>query len=59
MKGIRILAVTHEMGFARGVANRIIFMDYGAILEMDEPGEFFDNPKHDRLKLFLSQVLHH
>ncbi len=58
-EGYTILAVTHEMGFARGVANRIIFMDYGKILETDEPGEFFDNPKHDRLKLFLSQVLHH
>ncbi len=58
-EGYTILAVTHEMGFARGVADRIIFMDYGEILEEDEPGEFFDNPKNDRLKLFLSQILHH
>ncbi len=58
-EGYTILAVTHEMGFARSVADRIIFMDYGEILEEGEPGEFFDNPKHERLKLFLSQILHH
>jgi general L-amino acid transport system ATP-binding protein len=58
-EGYTIIAVTHEMGFARGVADRIVFMDYGEILEQDEPNEFFDNPKHDRLKLFLSQILHH
>lgn len=58
-EGYTILAVTHEMGFARGAADRIIFMDYGEILETDTPDEFFDNPKHDRLKLFLSQILHH
>ena len=57
--GYTILAVTHEMGFARGVADRIVFMDHGLILEQDEPNEFFDNPKNDRLKLFLSQILHH
>ncbi len=58
-EGYTIMAVTHEMGFARSVADRIIFMDYGRIIETDEPSEFFDNPKHDRLKLFLSQILHH
>jgi len=58
-EGYTILAVTHEMGFARGVADRIVFMDYGEILEQDTPDEFFDNPKHERLKLFLSQILHH
>ena len=58
-EGYTILAVTHEMGFARGVADRIVFMDYGEILEADAPDEFFDNPKNDRLKLFLSQILHH
>ena len=58
-EGYTILAVTHEMGFARSVADRIIFMDYGEIIETGVPGEFFDNPKHDRLKLFLSQILHH
>ena len=58
-EGYTTLAVTHEMGFAREVANRIIFMDYGRIIEQDTPDEFFGNPKHDRLKLFLSQILHH
>ena len=58
-EGYTILAVTHEMGFARGVADRIVFMDYGKILEAEHPDEFFDHPKHDRLKLFLSQILHH
>jgi len=57
--GYTIVAVTHEMGFARGVADQIVFMDYGEILEQDAPDEFFDNPKNDRLKLFLSQILHH
>jgi general L-amino acid transport system ATP-binding protein len=58
-EGYTILAVTHEMGFARGVADRIVFMDYGEILESEHPDQFFDHPKHDRLKLFLSQILHH
>jgi general L-amino acid transport system ATP-binding protein len=57
-EGYTIIAVTHEMGFARGVADRIVFMDFGEILEQDTPDEFFDNPKNDRLKLFLSQILH-
>lgn len=58
-EGYTIIAVTHEMGFARGVADRIVFMDHGEILEQGAPDEFFDHPKHDRLKLFLSQILHH
>lgn len=58
-QGYTILAVTHEMGFARGVADRIVFMDFGEILESGPPDEFFENPKHPRLKLFLSQILHH
>ena len=57
--GYTILAVTHEMGFARTVADRIIFMDYGKIVEQNTPEEFFGNPKHDRTKLFLSQILAH
>jgi general L-amino acid transport system ATP-binding protein len=46
------------MGFARQVANRVIFMDAGQIIEQNEPREFFNNPRHDRTKLFLSQILH-
>jgi ABC-type dipeptide/oligopeptide/nickel transport system ATPase component len=53
-----MLCVTHEMGFARQVANRVIFMDQGQIVEQNEPEEFFDNPQHERTKLFLSQILH-
>ncbi|MCW2307301.1 amino acid ABC transporter ATP-binding protein [Rhodobium gokarnense] len=56
--GMTMLCVTHEMGFARQVANRVIFMDYGQIIEQNEPELFFDNPQHDRTKLFLSQILH-
>jgi general L-amino acid transport system ATP-binding protein len=52
------LVVTHEMGFARRVADRVIFMDYGEIVEQNTPNEFFKNPKSDRTKLFLSQILH-
>jgi general L-amino acid transport system ATP-binding protein len=52
------LRVTHEMGFARQVADRVIFMDYGQIVEMNTPAEFFKNPQHERTKLFLSQILH-
>ena len=55
--GMTMLCVTHEMGFARQVANRVIFMDEGQIVEVNEPGEFFDNPQNDRTKLFLSQIL--
>jgi general L-amino acid transport system ATP-binding protein len=57
--GYTILAVTHEMGFAREVANRVIFMDAGQIVEQNTPADFFANPKHERTKLFLSQILHH
>jgi general L-amino acid transport system ATP-binding protein len=55
--GMTMLCVTHEMGFARQVANRVIFMDEGQIVEQNEPEEFFTNPKSDRTKLFLSQIL--
>jgi general L-amino acid transport system ATP-binding protein len=58
-EGMTMLCVTHEMGFARTVANRIIFMDRGEIVEQNEPKEFFANPKSERTKLFLSQILHH
>lgn len=57
--GMTMLCVTHEMGFAKTVANRVIFMDDGEIIEENEPHEFFDNPREDRTKLFLSQILHH
>jgi general L-amino acid transport system ATP-binding protein len=56
--GMTMLCVTHEMGFARQVANRVVFMDAGQIVEMNEPKEFFANPQHERTKLFLSQILH-
>ena len=55
--GMTMLVVTHEMGFATAVANRVIFMDGGEIIEQNEPNEFFTNPQHDRTKLFLSQIL--
>ena len=55
-EGMTMLCVTHEMGFARQVANRVIFMDEGQIVEQNEPEEFFNNPKSDRTKLFLSQI---
>jgi general L-amino acid transport system ATP-binding protein len=56
--GMTMLCVTHEMGFARQVANRVIFMDAGQIIEQNEPQAFFKNPQHERTKLFLSQILH-
>jgi len=56
--GMTMLCVTHEMGFARQVANRVIFMDQGQIIEQNSPAEFFSNPKSERTKLFLSQILH-
>jgi general L-amino acid transport system ATP-binding protein len=56
--GMTMICVTHEMGFAREVANRVIFMDEGEIIEQNEPEEFFLNPQSDRTKLFLSQILH-
>jgi general L-amino acid transport system ATP-binding protein len=57
-EGMTMLCVTHEMGFARQVADRVLFMDAGRIVEANEPDEFFDNPQHERTRLFLSQVLH-
>ena len=56
--GMTMVCVTHEMGFARQVANRVIFMDQGQIVEQNTPDEFFDNPQHERTKVFLSQILH-
>lgn len=56
--GMTMLCVTHEMGFARQVADRVIFMDGGRIVEMNEPTKFFTDPQHDRLRLFLGQILH-
>jgi general L-amino acid transport system ATP-binding protein len=56
--GMTMLVVSHEMGFARQVANRVIFMDAGQIIEANSPKEFFDHPQHERTKLFLSQILH-
>ncbi|ESY12735.1 arginine ABC transporter ATP-binding protein [Mesorhizobium sp. LNJC395A00] len=56
-EGMTMLCVTHEMGFARQVANRVIFMDQGEIVEQNSPAEFFSSPKHERTKLFLSQIL--
>jgi len=58
-EGMTMICVTHEMGFARQVADRVIFMDDGQIVEQNEPEEFFKNPKSDRTKLFLSQILGH
>jgi general L-amino acid transport system ATP-binding protein len=57
-EGMTMLCVTHEMGFARQVANRVIFMDFGSVVEINTPDEFFKNPQHERTKLFLSQILH-
>ena len=56
--GMTMICVTHEMGFARQVANRVIFMDRGQIVEQNEPAEFFKNPQLERTKMFLSQILH-
>jgi general L-amino acid transport system ATP-binding protein len=57
-EGMTMIVVTHEMGFAKSVAHRVLFMDYGQIVEGNTPSEFFDNPQHERTKLFLSQILH-
>jgi general L-amino acid transport system ATP-binding protein len=57
-EGMTMLVVTHEMGFAKSVAHRVLFMDAGQIVEQNSPDEFFDNPQNDRTKLFLSQILH-
>ncbi len=56
-EGMTMLVVSHEMGFAKSVAHRVMFMDYGKIVESNTPDEFFDNPQHERTKLFLSQIL--
>ncbi|WP_026960111.1 MULTISPECIES: amino acid ABC transporter ATP-binding protein [Aliagarivorans] len=58
-EGMTMLCVTHEMGFAKQVADRVIFMDRGEIIEENEPTSFFENPQSDRTKLFLSQILNH
>jgi len=58
-EGMTMICVTHEMGFAKTVANRVIFMDGGEIIEENEPEQFFNHPRHDRTKLFLSQILAH
>ena len=58
-EGITMIVVTHEMGFAREVANRVIFMDEGAIVETAPPEQFFNNPQNERTKLFLSKILGH
>ena len=55
--GMTMLVVTHEMGFAKEVADRIVFMDEGQIVEAKAPKEFFENPESERTKLFLSQIL--
>ena len=57
-EGMTMICVTHEMGFARAVADRVIFMDRGEIVEQNEPEEFFANPRNERTKLFLGQILH-
>ena len=57
LSGMTMLVVTHEMGFAREVADRVLFMDAGQVVEEGTPEHFFTNPQHDRTKLFLSQIL--
>jgi general L-amino acid transport system ATP-binding protein len=57
-EGMTMIVVTHEMGFARSVAHRVLFMDFGMIVEGNTPDEFFKNPQHERTRLFLSQILH-
>jgi general L-amino acid transport system ATP-binding protein len=56
--GMTMIVVTHEMGFAREIADRMVFMDNGEIVEINAPKEFFGNPRHERTKMFLSQILH-
>nr|WP_198666571.1 amino acid ABC transporter ATP-binding protein [Marinomonas arctica] len=58
-EGMTMVCVTHEMGFAKTVADRVVFMDAGEIVEANKPHEFFDNPQHDRTQMFLSQILNH
>jgi ABC-type polar amino acid transport system ATPase subunit len=55
--GMTMIVVTHEMGFARQVADRMVFMDEGQIIEINEPGAFFSNPRHERTRAFLGQIL--
>jgi general L-amino acid transport system ATP-binding protein len=55
--GMTMIVVTHEMGFAKTIADRVIFMDEGDVVEENEPNEFFTNPQHERTQLFLSQIL--
>src|SRR5512137_210642 len=57
-EGMTMLVVSHEMGFAKSVAHRVLLMDFGQILEQNTPEAFFSNPQHERTKLFLSQILH-
>jgi general L-amino acid transport system ATP-binding protein len=57
-EGMTMIVVTHEMGFAKSVAHRVLFMDFGRIVEGNKPDEFFGHPQHERTKLFLSQILH-
>jgi len=57
VEGMTMIVVTHEMGFAKSVAHRVLFMDFGQIVESNTPGDFFDHPQHERTKLFLSQIL--
>ncbi len=57
-EGMTMIVVSHEMGFAKSVAHRVLFMDEGEILEENTPQEFFEKPQHERTKLFLSQILH-
>ena len=57
-EGMTMIVVTHEMGFAKSVDHRVLFMDFGQIVEGNTPEEFFENPQHERTKLFLSQILH-
>jgi ABC-type polar amino acid transport system ATPase subunit len=58
-EGMTMVVVTHEMGFARAAADEVIFMDYGLIVEQTTPHDLFNNPKEERTKLFLSQILQH
>jgi ABC-type polar amino acid transport system ATPase subunit len=58
LQGMTMVVVTHEMGFARNAASQIIFMDHGKIVEQGNPAEFYRNPREERTRLFLSQILH-
>jgi general L-amino acid transport system ATP-binding protein len=58
-QGMTMVCVTHEMGFAKSVADRVIFMDHGQIVEQNSPDEFFSNPKNERTRDFLSKILSH